>query len=83
MLEKIHQKGLAMCLGCPNTASCEALEVQAGVLPLDLRREELAIKSAQKLWPKKTLNQLNSVSFLFKHQWRNYLQKRESYDSNG
>ena len=40
--------GLALCLGCPNTASCEALEVQAGVLPLDLRREELAIREYTK-----------------------------------
>ena len=48
-LEKIQRKGLALCLGCPNTASCEALEVQAGVLlPLDLRREELVIRECTK-----------------------------------
>ena len=51
-LEKIQRKGLALCLGCPNTASCEALEVQAGVLPLDLRREELAIRECTKIMAK-------------------------------
>ena len=30
-LEKIQTKGLAVSLGCPNTSSCEALEVQAGL----------------------------------------------------
>ena len=35
-----------------NTASCEALEVQAGVLPLDLRREELAIRECTKIMAK-------------------------------
>ena len=53
-LEKIQRKGLALCLGCPNTASCEALEVQAGVLPLDMRRVKLAIKECTKLWPRQT-----------------------------
>ena len=51
-LEKIQRKGLAICLGCPSTASCEALEVQAGVLPLDLRREELAIRECTKIMAK-------------------------------
>ena len=32
-----------MCRGIPATASMEAVEVEAGVLPLDLRRGELAV----------------------------------------
>lgn len=33
-----------MCLGAPGTAGVEALEVEAGVKPLELRREELAVR---------------------------------------
>ena len=35
-LEKIQRKGLAVCLGVPGTASLEALEVEAGIKPLDI-----------------------------------------------
>ena len=41
-----------MCLGVPATASLEALEVEAGVLPLDLRREELAVREFGKIYAK-------------------------------
>ena len=44
VLEKVQRKGLAMCLGVPGTASIEALEVEAGVKPLRVRREELAVR---------------------------------------
>ena len=47
MLEKLQRKGLAICLGCPST-----LEVQAGVLPLDFRSEELAIRECTKIMAK-------------------------------
>ena len=50
--EKIQRKGLALCLGFPGTAGLEALEVEAGVKPLELRREELAIKQAAKIMSK-------------------------------
>ena len=41
-----------MCLGVPATASLEALQVEAGVLPLDLRREELAVREFGKICAK-------------------------------
>ena len=41
-----------MCLGVPDTAGLEALEVEAGVSPLDLRREEHAIKEFGKICAK-------------------------------
>ena len=44
LLDRVQRRGLAMCLGVPATASLEALQVEAGVLPLDLRREELAVR---------------------------------------
>ncbi len=43
-LEKVQRKGLAMCLGVAGTAGGASVEVETGVLPLDLRREELSIK---------------------------------------
>ena len=47
-LEKIQRKGLALCLGVTGTAVLEALDVEAGVKPLELRKEELAIRQAAK-----------------------------------
>ena len=44
LLDRVQRRGLAMCLGVPATASLEALQVEAGVLPLDLRKEELAVR---------------------------------------
>ena len=38
LLDRVQRRGLALCLGVPATASLEALQVEAGVLPLDLRR---------------------------------------------
>ena len=37
-LNKIQRKGLAFCLGVPATSALNAVEVEAGVLPLELRR---------------------------------------------
>ena len=51
-LEKIQRKGLAMCLGVPGTAGLAAVEVEAGVRPLELRREELAIRQAARIMMK-------------------------------
>ena len=55
-LEKIQRKGLALCLGVPGTAGLDALEVEAGVKPLELRREELAIRQAAKIMSKETIH---------------------------
>ena len=52
LLDRVQRRGLAMCLGVPATASLEALQVEAGVLPLDLRREELAVKEFGKICAK-------------------------------
>ena len=51
-LEEIQRRGLTLCLGCPSTAICEIVEVQAWVLPLDLRREEPAIRDCTKVMAK-------------------------------
>ncbi|KAL5005834.1 hypothetical protein ScPMuIL_016992, partial [Solemya velum] len=41
-LSTIQATGLRICLGAPRTTSTEALQVEAGELPLDLRREQLS-----------------------------------------
>ena len=41
-----------MCLGIPGTTGLEALEVEAGVKPLELRREELAVSQAAEIMTK-------------------------------
>ncbi len=49
-LNTVQRKGLSIVLGLPSTASLEAMEVIAGVLPLDLRREEIAIRDIGKVY---------------------------------
>ena len=51
-LNKVQRKCLALCLGIPSTAGLEALEVEAGVVPLDLRREDLAVREITKIMAK-------------------------------
>jgi hypothetical protein len=51
-LEKINEvqrKGLALCLNLPTQSSLEALEVVSSTLPVDLRREEIAIRQLGKI----------------------------------
>ena len=60
-LEKIQRKGLALCLGVPGTAGLDALEVEAGVKPLELRREELAIRQAAKIMSKENDTCINKA----------------------
>ena len=41
-----------MCLGAPFTSGIDALEVEAHVTPLDLRREDLAVRELTKIMAK-------------------------------
>ena len=66
-LEKIQRKGLALCLGVPGTAGLDALEVEAGVKPLELRREELAIRQAAKIMSKENDTCINKA-------WNTYVE---------
>ena len=51
-LEKVQRKGLALYLGVLGTAGVEVVEVEAGILQLELRREELSILQATKIMMK-------------------------------
>ena len=52
LLERIQRQGLTICLGVVGTASCESLEVRANILPLDFRREEMAIRECTEILAK-------------------------------
>ena len=52
-LEAVQRKALALCLSLPATSALDALEVAAGVPPLDLRYCEIAIRDIAKLSAKK------------------------------
>ena len=52
VLDRVQRRGLAMCLGVPATAGLDALEIEAGVLLLDVRREELVVREFGKTCPK-------------------------------
>ena len=52
-LENIQRKDLANCLDLPWTSSREAMEVAAGVVPLDLRFCEIAIRDVAKIAAKR------------------------------
>ena len=51
-LNKVQRKCLAVCLGTPVTSGIDALEVEAQVTPLDLRREDLAVRELTKIMAK-------------------------------
>ena len=48
-LNEVQRAGLAMCLDLPLQSSLETLQVASGTLPLDLRREEMAIRELAKI----------------------------------
>ncbi|CAG2237097.1 unnamed protein product [Mytilus edulis] len=58
-LNAIQRKGLALCLNQPTTASIEALEVVAGILPLDLKREEADWKNINE--PEKIISPIGKM----------------------
>ena len=49
-LNTVQRKGWSLILGLiPLTVSLEAMEVMSGVIPLDFRREEIAIRHLKKI----------------------------------
>ena len=59
-LEAIQRKALALCLSLPSTAALDALEVAAGIPPLNLRYCEIAIRDNAKISAKKPTYPLKS-----------------------
>ena len=60
-----------MCLGVPATAGLEALEVEAGVLPLDLSREELAVRDFGKICAKQDTQPIKQALQEWEHVQEN------------
>jgi len=52
-LESIQRQGLSLCLNLPQNAGREAMEVATGILPIDLRLEEIAIREVAKIQAKR------------------------------
>jgi hypothetical protein len=48
-INEVQRKGLALCLDLPTQSSLEALEVVSNTSPVDLRREEIAIRQLGKI----------------------------------
>ena len=57
-LDEIQRKGLALCLNLPQTSGRETMEVAAGLLPIDLRLEEIAVRELAKIQAKKLTHRL-------------------------
>ena len=60
-LENIQRRALALCLDLPGTVSREAMEVAAGVVPLDLRFCEIAIRDIAKIAAKRQDDPLKTL----------------------
>lgn len=51
-LDRVQRKALTLCLDMPTTSGREALEVEAAVMPIDLRIEEIAVREIAKIQSK-------------------------------
>ena len=74
-LDKIQRKCLVLCLGTPATSGIEALEVEAGIMPLDLRREELAVRELVKIMAKDQNEEIAKCFDAWKYQMEESTEK--------
>ena len=72
-LEAIQRKGLSVCLGLPSTSGREAMEVEANILPIDLRLEEISVREIAKIQSKNILEPI-------KQQLERYQNSEEAYE---
>ena len=52
LLDRVQRKALFLCLGLPSTSSLKAMEVAAGILPLEFRFAETAVRDIAKIQSK-------------------------------
>ena len=76
-LNRIQRKGLSLCLGVYAVAALNALEVEASVLPLDLRMEELSIREGCKSMSKDNSQTIKQLW----NEWRDDFRGNEKYMS--
>ena len=65
LLEEVQRKALCLCLDSYATSRREALEVELGIKPLSIRRQELAIREGAKIISK-------SDQVLIKKSWHDW-----------
>ena len=78
VLNKIQRKGLALYLGVAATAASNALEVEASVFPLELRREELSIREGGNIMSKDNSQAIKQLW----NEWRDDYRGKERYMSS-
>ena len=74
-LDKIQRKCLALWLETPATSGIEALEVEAGIMPLDLRREELTVRELVKIMAKDKNEEIAKCFDTWKYQMEESTEK--------
>ena len=52
LLDRLQTKALSLCLQLPSTSSLEAIEVAAGILPLESMCAEIAVSDIANIQPK-------------------------------
>ena len=70
-LDEVQRKSLCLCLDAYGTSGREALEVELGIKPLHIRRQELSIREGAKIISK-------SDEILIKKSWLNWKDEIES-----
>ena len=71
LLDEVQRKALSLCLDSYGSSGREALEVELGVTPLSIRRQELSIREGAKIISK-------SDQVLIKKSWQNWKQNIEN-----
>ena len=61
LLDRVQRKALFLCLGLPSTSSLEAMEVAAGILPLEFRFAETAVRDIAKIQSKSMDNPIKQT----------------------
>ena len=67
-LEKILRKCIALSLGTATTTGLDAAEIESGIMPLDLRREELAVREIVKIMSKNKNEEIVKCLNAFKNK---------------
>ena len=76
-LYKVQRKGFSLCLGVSSTAALNSLEVEASVLPLELRREELSVREGGKIMSKDNSQTIKQMW----NDWRDDFRGKERHVS--
>lgn len=68
LLDNVQKKALCLCLNMPITSGREALEVIAGVIPIDLRIEQISVTEIAKIQSKSVQEPIKQQLLKYKDQ---------------